>query len=213
MKTFEALSLDVATLKFNLSELETWLAIGGHLAERKHISPFFKARPQLCAALGLLTNAVEVPDRWANELDLFGDFTCDIAVGDSGANAYGLIEFEDAKANSIFCPLPKGKTMKRWSPRFEHGFSQLVDWAWRLSTEGETSDAFGRIFGRDNPTIHLLLIIGRDAGMTDDDHKRLRWRANHTSLGRFRISCFTFDGVLHSIRRKISLASVAASPL
>ena len=58
-----------------------------------------------------------------------------------------------------------GKIMKRWSPRFEHGFSQLVDWAWRLSTEG-TSAAYRRIFGENDSTIHLLLIAGRDCDLT-----------------------------------------------
>jgi hypothetical protein len=76
-----------------------------------------------------------VPDCWVNELDLFGDFVSDLAAGDSEANAYTLIEFDDAKEHSISSRLGRGKTMKRWSQRFEHGFSQLVDWAWRLSAE------------------------------------------------------------------------------
>ena len=97
--------------------------------------------------------------------------------------------------------------MKRWSRRFEHGFSQLVDWAWRISAEGESSAAFRRIFGDNNPAIHLLLIAGRDSDLGKDDLTRLRWRANHTSLGQFKMSCFTFDGILKSIRRRLSLAA------
>ena len=211
MKSFSPPSLDTNVLSANLTELETLLSSERRLKERDQVIPFFKARPHLCAALGLANNAVELPDRWATELDLFGDFACDVAAGDSEANAYTLIEFEDAQEQSIFSRLQAGKTMKRWSPRFEHGFSQLVDWAWRLSAEGESSAAFRRIFGDDNPAIHLLLVVGRDADLTKDDLARLRWRAKHMSLGQFRMSCFTFDGLLQSIRRRLLLASQPAS--
>ena len=207
MRSFVPLVLDVGVLSTNLSELEAVLSSESHLREREQIIPFFKSRPHLCTALGLANNSVELPDRWANELDLFGDFVCDIAAGDSEANAYTLVEFEDAREYSIFSRLPKGKTMKRWSTRFEHGFSQLVDWAWRISAEGESSAAFRRIFGDDNPAIHFLLVAGRDADLTRDDLTRLRWRARHTSLGGFRMSCFTFDGLSQSLRRRILLAA------
>ncbi|MGO1074509.1 Shedu anti-phage system protein SduA domain-containing protein [Inquilinus sp. CA228] len=207
MKSFVPLSLDPSVLNQNLTELETLLSLDASLRERDQVLPFFKARPHLCAALGLTNNAVELPDRWASELDLFGDFACDVAAGDSEANAYTLVEFEDAQELSIFSRLKAGKTMKQWSRRFERGFSQLVDWAWRLSAEGESSAAIRRIFGDDNPTIHLLLVIGRDADLTKDDLARLRWRAQHTSLGHFRMSCFTFDGLLHSIRRRLLLSA------
>jgi hypothetical protein len=207
MKTFVPLNIDVSTLSTNLNELESLLSSETHLKERDQIIPFFKARPHLCAALGYVNNAVELPDRWANELDLFGDFACDVAAGDSEANAYTLIEFEDAQEYSILSRLQEGKTMKRWSSRFEHGFSQLVDWAWRISAEGESSAAFRRIFGDNNPSIHLLLVVERDVDLTKDDLTRLRWRANHVSLGQYRMSCFTFDGLLQSIRRRLLLAA------
>ena len=206
MKAFEPLTLDTSILSDDLSALELLLSSVAHQKEREHILPFFKAKPHLCAALGYANNAVELPDRWASELDLFGDFVCDAAAGDSEANAYTLIEFENAQERSIFFKLQSGKSMKRWSSRFEHGFSQLVDWAWRLSAEGESSAAFRRIFGDDNPSIHFLLVVGRDADLSKSDLTRLRWRANHVSLGQYRMSCFTFDGLLQSIRRRLLLA-------
>jgi hypothetical protein len=206
MKTFEPLTLDRAILAYNLNELEALLSSAAHLRERDHMIPFFKGRPHLCTALGYANSAVELPGRWANELDLFGDFVCDLAAGDDEANAYTLIEFEDAQEGSILSKLAKGKTMKRWSPRFEHGFSQLLDWAWRLSAEAGTSEAFRRIFGGHHPVIHFVLVIGRDADLDQGDLARLRWRANNISLGQYRMSCFTFDGLLQSIRRRLILA-------
>lgn len=207
MKTFVSLSLNASTLTDNLNELEAFLASTAHLKEREEVLPFFKARPHLCAALGYASNAVELPNRWASELDLFGDFVCDAASGDSEANAYTLIEFENAQEFSIFSRLQDGKSMKRWSSRFEHGFSQLVDWAWRLSSEVDGTPAFQRIFGDAHPSIHLLLVVGRDADLGKEDVARLRWRASNISLGPFRMSCFTFDGILASIRRRLLLAN------
>lgn len=207
MRAFKPLTLDTSILSNDLSELESLLSSEASQKEREHVLPFFRARPHLCAALGYANNAVELPDRWATELDLFGDFVCDAAAGDSESNAYTLIEFENAQEHSIFSRLSSGKSMKRWSSRFEHGFSQLVDWAWRLSAEGESSAAFRRIFGDNNPSLHLLLVVGRDADLSKDDLTRLRWRANHVSLGHYRMSCFTFDGLLQSIRRRLLLAA------
>ncbi len=212
MKTFVPLVLDTSILSNNLDELQALLASNKHMKERANVLPFFKARPHLCAALGYANASVELPNRWSNELDLFGDFACDVAAGDSEANAYTLVEVEDAQKYSIFRKLKKDKTMKRWAPRFEQGASQLVDWAWRLSAEGESSAAFRRIFGENNPAIHLLLVIGRNADLTRDDRNRLTWRAQHTSLGQFKISYFTFDGILQSMRRRLLLAAQAAAP-
>ena len=138
MKTFEPISLDYGVLSKELDELQALLTSKTTLKERKEIAPFFKCRKHLSAALGLANGEVLLPDRIATELDLFGDFACDVASGDSETNAYTLVEFEDAQEYSVLTKLEVGKTVKRWSPRFEHGFSQLVDWAWRLTTEGTT---------------------------------------------------------------------------
>ncbi|BCH58573.1 hypothetical protein RvVAR0630_11970 [Agrobacterium vitis] len=209
MKKFKQLAIDISILDDDLHAFEMLLNAESHLKERDQIIPFFKQRPHLCAALGFLHGNIELPNLWSNELHLFGDFVCDAASGDSEANAFTLIEFEDAKEHSIFLKLADAKSMKHWSPRFEHGFSQIADWAWRLSTEGGGSSAFRRIFGDNDPVIHFVLIVGRDADLTDDDKARLRWRANNVSFGQYRMSCFTFDAVLGSLRRRLSLARQA----
>lgn len=205
MRTFVPIRLNPQWLTGELDELEEFL--GQPRTERREIAPFFKSRANLCASLALLNGAVEAPDRWASELDLFGDFICDVACGDSEANAYTLVEFEDAQRFKIFRKLPRGRTIKRWSGHFERGFSQVVDWAWRLSTEPPRSEGMERVFGSAQPTVHLLLLIGRDSDLTAADLARLKWRANHVTLGTYRMSCFTFDGALQSIRRRLMFAT------
>jgi len=206
MKKFESITIDIATLFAELDDLQKLLDSTTALKERSEIAPFFKARKNLCAALGLMNSAVAMTDLVASELDLFGDFVCDAAAGDSSLKAYTLIEFEDATEFSVLSKLQGGKTVKRWSPRFEHGFSQLIDWAWRLSNEN-TSHAYRRIFEHNDATIHFLLIAGRDSDLNDDDLARLRWRANNIHLGAFRMTCLTFDGVLSTLRRRFQFAS------
>jgi Shedu protein SduA, C-terminal len=205
--------LDTAQLTKELDDLEALLKKKRHLRERKHVLPFFRTRKHLCTALGLMNGAIGLPDRIATELDLFGDFACDAATGDSERNAYTLVEFEDATEYSVFKKLQPGKTVKRWSSRFEHGFSQLVDWAWRLTEEGNGSAAYRRIFGKNNATIQLLLVVGRDSELTEDDLARVEWRANSVSLGAFRMTCMTFDGVLSTLRRRLFLAERKPLPV
>ncbi len=212
MKTLENIALDPVVVSRNLDELEALLSNSAHLKERDHLLPFFKARPHLCAALGLLYDHIGKPDLWASELQLFGDFGCDFASGDSVNNAFMLIELEDALEHSIFSPLPPGKTIKQWARRFEHGFSQLVDWAWNLETTGLASDPTDRVFGARNPSLYFLLIIGRNSDLTAADRDRLRWRARHVSLGAFRMSCFTFDDILSLLRERVSWAAQFAKP-
>jgi hypothetical protein len=203
VKGFEPIALNRIQLQAELDDFEVFLTCTKSLKERKHIAPFFKQKKHPVAALGLTNSGIAMPDRVSTELSLFGDFTCDAASGDSVSKAFLLIEFEDATERSVLGSAGPGK-VKPWSPRFEHGFSQLVDWAWRLS-ESHESQAFRRIFEMNDPSIHLLLIAGRDADLNDDDQARIRWRANSMTIGAYRMSCLTFDGALNALRRRLML--------
>jgi hypothetical protein len=83
MKTFQAIAPDARQLARELNELEALLRRERKLREREHVIPFFKKAKHLCAALGYLTPDIHLADRVASELELFGDFTCDAASGDS----------------------------------------------------------------------------------------------------------------------------------
>ena len=206
MKKLELVVTDINALQSELQDLQIFLAQSPHLRERAEIIPFFKTKKHLTAALGMLNAHISVPQLYANELQLFGDFTADAASGELDSNAVCLIEFEDANEESIFRRLEHGKTVKRYSHRFEHGYSQLVDWAWRLSTE-TNSDAYARIFGSKMALITFMMIIGRDSDLTGEDLLRLRWRTQHTNLGGILLQCFTFDQILAIIRRRIGYAN------
>jgi hypothetical protein len=130
------------------------------------------------------------------------DFVCDAASGDAAANSFLLVEFEDASPYSVFSAPQPGK-LKSWAPRFEHGASQLLDWAWRLDCEGKTTPAFRRIFEKDHAIIHFLLIAGRDADLTQDDLGRVQWRTGNVTFGAYRMTFLTFDNVLDGLRLRL----------
>jgi hypothetical protein len=207
VRGFEEITLEIPRLREELDDFESFLNSETQLKEREQIAPFFKQRKHLVAALGYTHAGIAHPDRVSTELSLFGDFSCDAASGDSVSKAFLLVEFEDATERSVLGRAVPGK-IKPWSPRFEHGASQLVDWAWRLSCENHDSHAFRRIFEMNDPYIHFLFIARRDADLNDDDQARIRWRANSMTLGAYRMSCLTFDGALSTLRRRLKLADL-----
>jgi hypothetical protein len=145
MKTFEPLAFDPARCRKEVGELRTWLARRPLLDEARHIRPFFRKRRQLAAFIASYSPNVIRFDRLAFEYPLFGDFTCDLAVGDSVKRAYCFVEFEDAGPGSLFVKQGK-KATREWSARFDHGCSQIIDWFYRLD-DLKKSDAFAARFG------------------------------------------------------------------
>jgi Domain of unknown function (DUF4263) len=140
-------------------------------------------------------------DRLAHEVSLFGDFVCDLAVGDSQTGAVLLVEFEDAADDSMFTA-KRGRSTTTWAPRLEQGFSRISDWLWRLEAEGP-SEAMERIFGRRRPLFEVAVIAGRSRGLSDVDRGRLEWRTNNTSLGGKALICLTYDDLIRDLSLRL----------
>jgi hypothetical protein len=190
-KEFEKIQFDSVRCRSEVLELRELLAKNQTLEERKNVLPFFKQRKQLSALLGNYHPGIVRYDLVAHEFPLWGDFTCDLVVGDSRNKAYAFVEFEDAAPDSIFVKRP-GKATPEFSPRFEHGFSQVADWICKLDEQKDTvgfEDKFG------NRTVfHLgLLVIGRSATLGKREEHRLRWRQQHVLVYSQPIYCKTFD--------------------
>jgi hypothetical protein len=211
MKDFETIQFDAARCRDEVQEFRDLLASKSVLKERKDILPFFKKRKHLSAYLGCHHPEIVRFDLVAHEFPLFGDFTCDLVAGDSKNHAFTFIEFEDARPDGIFAR-KRGKTTPVWSPRFEQGFSQLVDWFYKLHDEGNTA-AFEDRFGA-RTIRHLgLLVIGRGGdGFGIREQQRLRWRQEHVLINSKHVLCKTFDQLcdeLHDRLERYPLASKA----
>jgi hypothetical protein len=143
----------------------------------------------------------------AYEYDLFGDFACDLVVGDSVTRTYGFIEFEDASPNSIF--VQRGaRVTPEWSPRFEHGYSQIVDWFCKLN-DMEKTDEFDTRFGGRSIKYFGLLVIGRSETFTPRESRRLAWRQDRTVVNSRHIRCVTFDQLAEDLTERMKIYPLA----
>jgi hypothetical protein len=115
----------------DLAAFQKLLQSKKELAERSDIQQFFKKRKQLSAFIGTYASNLGPAKLLGFDFPFMGDFSADIVLGNKEKGVFCVIEFEDGKANSIFTKRPK-KSTTEWSRRFEHGFSQLVDWFYSL---------------------------------------------------------------------------------
>ena len=130
MKELQSFQLDFAQCGTELDKFRQLLDARDELSERKDVLPFFKKRRHLSALMGLLAADLITPTRLAYEFSIFGDFTCDVAIGGSRKGSYCLVEFEDGRSDSVFRKAGR-KATREWSPRFEHGYGQIIDWFWK----------------------------------------------------------------------------------
>jgi hypothetical protein len=145
MKQLLKHALDLTACRREVVALKRLIDKSPSLDENAHILPFFRKRRHLSALCGLYHPHMARFDLLAWEYDLFGDFSCDLVVGDSARKAFNFIEFEDAGPKSLFVRRGK-KATREWSPRFDHGYSQIVDWFYKLHDRAK-SDEFEARFG------------------------------------------------------------------
>jgi hypothetical protein len=184
--------------------------LGGHttLKERDEILPFFKARHHLSAILGAYNGLVIHYDRFAHEFDVFGPFACDLVAGDWAKKAYVFVEFEDAAPDSIFVETRR-KTLE-WSRRFEHGFSQILDWFYKMDIERHTPQ-FEQEFGTRDPHVSGLLVVGRRQDIGPQERDRLSWRQRHLTVHGKQIHSMTYDDLCEDTLARLAAFSAYKS--
>jgi hypothetical protein len=178
-------------------QLRNRLASPRPLRERADILPFFRRRPHLSALCGVYNPTLFHFDRIAWEYDLFGDFGCDLVVGDSRTKSYTFIEFEDAAPGSLFVKHGR-RAAREWSPRFLHGFAQLVDW-FRALDDRRHSDDFESRFGKRSIDFMGLLVVGRNHHLTVGERLRLEWWRENVAVRSRRIHCVTYDELVANL--------------
>jgi hypothetical protein len=191
-------------------EFKAFLGAHTTLKERDEILPFFKARHHLSAFLGAYNGLVIHYDRFAHEFDIFGSFACDLVAGDWAKRAYVFVEFEDAAPNSIFVQTRR-KTLE-WSPRFEHGFSQILDWFYKMDIERHTPQ-FEQEFGTRDPHVSGLLVVGRRQDIGIQERDRLDWRHRHLTVHGKQIHSMTYDDLCEDTLERLATFSALKSVL
>lgn len=207
MNPFHTLAINKKQVKLDLDDFRDLLndPARPNLKERDDILPFFKKHPQLSAFIGRYN--IDIVDykeiSYCHEFDIFGDHVADLAIGDATTNAYCFVEFENAEETSIFKRTPK--LTPEWSTRYEHGFSQLVDWIlWLEANRG--GPGFKARFNSDSIRYNMLLVIGRDKYLTDQGlRERMSWRDEHIFIWGKKVNCITFDKLYEDLSLRLKL--------
>jgi hypothetical protein len=172
MSSFENIQFDLKLADTELTSFKAWLASVTFVGETAIVAEIEARRHMACLLASTL--GLPAPDMIKFQLSLKGMFRTDLVLGNDGQRKFGLIEFEDAEENSIF---KRGTAQYRyWAPRIEHGFGQILDWAWvRSDHPNDTVLLAG--FGGPITTSAYAVICGRDASLRDDvERKRFRHR-------------------------------------
>src|SRR5579875_20797 len=203
LKTF---ALDRRKAKAELKSFKTLLdgKGKGDLGEANDLLPFFEASEHLCALMGTYNSRI-IDYRnisIAREFSIFSDHRADLAVGDKKNRQFCFIEFEDAKSTSIFNTVV-AKATPDWSPRYDHRFSQLIDWIlWLENNRGNTAYK-GRFHPASIPYA-MLLVIGRDRDLADPAlRERFEWRSESVVVASEKVHCITYDTLYEDLSTRL----------
>jgi hypothetical protein len=203
--SFVTVKFNLAQCKREVKEFGKLLKDHAELSEKYDILPFFRERDQLCAFLGtFVTDSGPAPEL-ARECSFLGDFVADLFIGHRDHREFLAVEFEDGRKHSIFKPI-RGRTTTEWSPRFDHGYSQLIDWFATLDDYKKT-DKFRREYGIGHITFTGLLVVGRNSGVSSHDRIRLDWRSDKVIVDSHTITCVTFDDLYQLLQRRLQVFS------
>ena len=90
MKNLDSIAFDFDVCQKQVEEFRVLLENQDELSERKDVLPFFRERRQLATLFGTFNSRISWTDRIAEEFDIFGDFACDLIVGEWWRGEYCL---------------------------------------------------------------------------------------------------------------------------
>ena len=195
--------LDADKCRAEINGLGHLLASKADLSETGDIQPFFRSHDQVSAFLGTYAPEIGPAPDIIFESPIFGNFRADLIVGNISECAFCLVEFEDGRANSIF--RKTNRDLTEWSSRFEHGYSQIIDW-FALLDDVKKTDLFKETFGQGYVRFSGMLLVGRDSSFTGDyDKRRLAWRTDNVVLSSQPVFCLTFDELHRKLDSRLRL--------
>lgn len=203
-KDFTEVIFDSLQFKKELDQFGELLNANRNLGERD-LQSFFKSSLHLTCHIGTI-GSIGVARQVAYEFEIMGDYGADIVFGNR-EKQFCLVELEDGDENSVLKSVGK-KSTKEWSRRFEHGFSQIVDWFCHLDDFKKT-ERFHRNFGYGHIDFVGMLLIGRNHGMSTDDVRRLRWRTHNVVVDSHPIVCMTYDDLFVELKEGFERYSAA----
>ncbi|MFI5150802.1 MAG: Shedu anti-phage system protein SduA domain-containing protein [Bacteroidia bacterium] len=195
--------LNIATCHKDLAAFKKILDGKNKNIGEERLLKFFKVRKNLLLLMGKMN--IDSPRFYKEEFNIFNEFYADFAIADRKKEKYLFVEFEDAKRYSVFKGLKNSKTKKHdWSARFEHGFSQIVDWFYRLDDYSKTNK-FAQHFGTAKIEYTAILVIGRAISMPPGSQSRLDWRMENVDIHKKKVICLTYDALYQELVDKLDI--------
>src|SRR5665213_361022 len=95
MKNLQPHVFDPQNCRTEWNTYKAMLATKPVLSEQNDVLPFFKKSKDLSLLICSYFPKLTMPDHFAHEYELDGDFVADLVVGDAKAHKYLLVEFEN----------------------------------------------------------------------------------------------------------------------
>lgn len=206
---FEAIKFSLSTAETELTSFKGWLTSKTFVGEREVVAEV-RSRRNMCCLLASV-GGMPAPDLIKFELTLQGLFRTDLAFGNDATRQFVLIEFEDAREDSIFSG---GKNQYRyWSRRLDHGVGQVVDWAW-LRADNPNAIVLTNAFGGNISDSTYVVVCGRDASLADEmERRRFEFRRYKMNVEGTPLQILTYDGMVRTMERQLEAGkSFALSP-
>jgi hypothetical protein len=197
MRRLEDIKFYKANAKKELKSYWNFLKRNVELNERDQILPFFNKRKYLSAFIGQVIQKIEPPDMVSHEYPLWGEYVCDLVVGSKISGSVCFVEFEDGKRNSIFSGSGNNRT---WSSRFEHGYSQIIDWFNVLDLQREH---LNRELGFEIKSYSGILVIGRKRFLDPKEIDRMIWRSGKVRVDSKDITIVDYDNLFEILKRRL----------
>jgi len=193
MAQLQRIDLDFSKAETEFVEFRKFLQNNATFSERDVVAQL-KKRQHLSCLIGSMPAGVKRADVYKFEFQIQGVFRADLVVGNLQQKTFVFVEFEPGQDTSLF-GRHQTNQMRDWSRQLEHGFGQLVDWAWAIQDTSHTT-IFKNSFGCDDLSAFYLLVCGREAAMNSTEKKRLFWRGQNIFLNGKIAACVTYDGLL-----------------
>lgn len=196
--------LDEPQCRRELDDFQTLLSTNTEI-EEKQLLDFFEKRIQLILLMGRLIGVGGVAN-YNSEIPIIGKYRADFVVSNKNNSELAFIEFENATNGSIFTRRINKKTHTYpWSIRFEHGYSQVIDWYHHLRENEGTNNMLSE-FGHSKIKFYGALIIGRDSSISKSDcRERFAKRVETSRVYDKGITCYTFDELYGAMVREYEL--------
>jgi hypothetical protein len=193
MSQFLNIKLNFREAERQLAQFQSFLHNNKTFSEKQVVKEL-REKLHLSCLIGAMSSGVWRANVYKFEFQIMGVFKADLVVGNSQQKQFVFVEFESGEEHSLFGP-KKTFQMRDWSQKFEHGFGQLVDWAWAIRDAANTQ-IFENAFGCDEFSAEYLLVCGRDSLMDETEQKRHAWRSRSCMVGGKQATCLTYDGLL-----------------